>query len=112
MTFMARRLYQKLVRDRIPLVIRAEGKTPKVRTLRVKEYDTALRMKLIEEAHECKDAQGREALIEELADLAEVTRALGFAHGIAKKEVTQAMQKKRKARGGFTERIFLIDITD
>ena len=65
----------KLVRDRIPEIIRDAGRTPVTRTLDPTAYEQALRDKLLEEADEDAAASGPEPL-EELADVLEVVRAL------------------------------------
>ena len=47
----------KLVRDRIPEIIAAEGKTPTVRILNDQEYEAALLDKLCEEVAELRAAE-------------------------------------------------------
>ncbi|MGD9900602.1 MAG: hypothetical protein AB7T22_15870 [Calditrichaceae bacterium] len=44
--------YQKLIRDRIPEIIKQSGKTPQFRTLGELEYRNAVGTKILEEAHE------------------------------------------------------------
>lgn len=100
----------KLVRDLIPAIIAASGAVPKTRVLSSKAYKAALRTKLVEEAQECVAAQGRTALIEELADAREVIDAICHAEKIKASDVTSAARKKRKMRGGFTKQLFLISI--
>ncbi len=102
----------KLVRDRIPAIIEAEGKRPRTRTLGLKGYQRALRTKLIEEAGECAQARGVAELTEELADLYEVAAALTRAYSITPQAIRAAMRYKRTNRGGFENRTFLIDIKD
>lgn len=99
--------YQKLVRDNIPDLIRAKGEKPIIRKLGIREYKLELRKKLKEEAFECAEAKGKEALIEELADIEEVLLALYDAEKIDRSLVIKSSSKKRKIRGGFKKRIFL-----
>ena len=58
----------KLVRDRIPEIIRADGREPEVRVLSATDYLAALNEKLLEEAHELKGAEP-ESRLEEAADV-------------------------------------------
>jgi len=67
--------YHKLVRDRIPEIIRKSGNECEVVILSDAEYCQALRQKLMEEAGEAAEANG-EDLVAELADLYEVIDAL------------------------------------
>jgi len=102
--------YQKLVRDRIPALIEASGVVPQVRTLGAKAYKEALRTKLIEEARECAAAEGRKALLDELADLQEVIGAICEVEGIGARDVAAARRLKRRTRGGFKKRLFLLSV--
>lgn len=97
--------YNKLVRDRIPEIIKSRGGVPIVRVLDGQEYKTSIAAKLIEEAVEF---QGEPSL-EELADVMEVVDAALDACGWTHKELALVQEKKRRERGGFSERIFLIE---
>jgi predicted house-cleaning noncanonical NTP pyrophosphatase (MazG superfamily) len=63
--------YNKLVRDRIPEIIRASGKECETDTLSHEAFQSALLDKLVEEAIEARVAT-RERLPSELADVLEV----------------------------------------
>lgn len=104
---MARRVFKKLVRDRIPDIIRKNGDVPKTRVLKVGEYRTMLRAKLVEEAQEAEAAGSKNELISECADMQEVLMALYATYGIKCEEVARVARKKRRERGGFEKRIFL-----
>lgn len=103
---MARRTYNKLIRDGIPAVMDSLGKTYEVRRLDDGEYLGALLRKLLEEAEETVEADGD---IGELADVLEVLRALSAAKGYAWDELEEARRKKAAERGGFSDRLFLIE---
>ena len=62
----------KLVRDRIPELIRASGRTPVIRTLSDDGYRAALNAKLDEEVAELRAAHTRDAALAEAADIVEV----------------------------------------
>jgi predicted house-cleaning noncanonical NTP pyrophosphatase (MazG superfamily) len=66
----------KLVRDRIPEIIRAEGSRAVTRRLDDDAYRDALLDKLVEEAHELRNAPRESAGIGEAADVYEVLLAL------------------------------------
>ena len=74
--------YRKLVRDRIPEIIAAEGRHPVTRVLDEAGYRQALLDKLVEEAGEAARASAAD-LPGELADVLEVLRALTAAAGMS-----------------------------
>jgi predicted house-cleaning noncanonical NTP pyrophosphatase (MazG superfamily) len=98
--------YHKLVRDQIPAIITADGGQPVTRVLNHSGYEAALRAKLLEEAHEAQAAPDGQ-LASELADVLEVLRALAAAHDMSWEDVVSEANRKRAARGGFDDRIFL-----
>lgn len=97
----------KLVRDKIPDLISAEGRTPVVEVLAVAELRPALLSKLAEEAAEAAAASEQE-LPEELADVLEVVRALAGGLGLSLQEVARLADEKRQRRGGFDQGLFLV----
>ncbi len=96
--------YDKLVRDRIPEIIGAQGKHCQVRVLDEAEYARRLDEKLAEELEEYH----RSGDVEELVDLVEVLRAIVEARGIGWDEVERRRLAKWEARGGFEQRLLLI----
>ena len=71
------KVYNKLVRDRIPDIIRADGHIPQCETLDTARYLDALEQKLLEEAAEYRQTP----CMEEMADLMEVIEAICKARG-------------------------------
>ena len=102
-----RKEYNKLVRDRIPEIIRKNGLDCHVVTMTEAEYRQALRQKLIEEAQEAAEATEAD-LITELADLYEVIDTLMFAYGISQELVLATQEKRRNERGSFQKKIQLL----
>jgi predicted house-cleaning noncanonical NTP pyrophosphatase (MazG superfamily) len=96
--------YKKLVRDKIPDIIRAGGEVPNIRILEIAEYFAHLDHKLDEEVAEFH----AERNLEELADILEVVYALAEGMGSDKEALEQVYSRKHEARGGFQERILLI----
>ena len=95
--------HDKLVRDRIPEIIAASGKTCVTRTLEDGAYLAALDAKLNEELAEYQADKS----MAELADLLEVMIAVARARGSSIEEVEALRREKAEARGGFAGRIFL-----
>jgi len=96
--------YNKLVRDKIPDLIRGAGETPHIRILDDGDYLAALETKLDEEVGEFH----RDKTAEELADILEVVYALAETRGCSREALMDIYQKKHTQRGGFEKRIFLI----
>ncbi len=94
----------KLVRDRIPQIIREDGAEPIVRTADPEEYRSRLRDKLGEEVAEFLAADEAGAL-EELADVLEIVRALAADLGVAPDQLEKIRESKARERGGFTQRV-------
>lgn len=97
---------EKLIRDRLPQMMRDQGLSVFERRMETGEFIARLKEKLIEEAREAAASEVRDDLVEELADLAEVIAALTVAAGIAPEEIEAVRLKKRDERGGFEDRVF------
>ena len=108
--FLAMHQYpNKLVRDRIPEIIRAAGNDCKAEVLSDEEYRIALREKLVEEAKEAASAEDGETMMTELADLYEVVTALMAAYKISPEDVRSKQMWRREERGAFRKRIRLLE---
>jgi len=97
---------EKLIRDGLPAMMCEIGLRVFEHRLGDQAYDLALRAKLIEEAAEAQAAQSRSDLAEELADLQEVMLSLAAFHGLTADQIEKIRLDKRRARGGFDDRIF------
>lgn len=95
--------YNKLVRDKIPEIIRADNAKPVIRTLGNAEYLKELINKLKEETAEFEVDNS----LEELADIQEVVNALTVAIGKTSKQLEALRAQKAKKRGGFEKKVFL-----
>jgi len=102
------KVWNKLVRDRIPEMIEADDVKAVTRTLTAAEFFDALHDKLIEEVGELKEAADREDVIAEAADILEVLTAVCDMHGVTMAEVARRQTLKRGERGAFNDRILLI----
>src|SRR5688572_18319254 len=99
--------YDKLVRDRIPTIIRESGEECAVEVMNEEDYRRALRRKLVEEATEAAEASSGQ-LITELADLQEVIDALLTVEGLDRAGVCAVQEHRRAERGGFARRLRLV----
>ena len=97
------KVYNKLVRDRIPEIIEADEKSCKTRILSDEEYIVALEAKLNEEVAEYQADKN----LEEMTDVLEVLQAICLARGYSLEELEAMRLKKAVERGGFSEKIFL-----
>lgn len=97
------KVYNKLVRDKIPAIISADGKTAKTRILNDKDYLKELIKKLGEEAKELEKEPG----IEELADVKELVIAIREVMNIHAGELEDLRRRKAFERGRFKNKIFL-----
>lgn len=99
-------IYNKLVRDRIPEIIEADGHHAVARVVEGQEYREALLAKLVEEAREAASSPPHE-LSGELADVWEVLHALLKTLPLTASELDELAAAKRGKRGGFGGRVFL-----
>lgn len=100
------RIYNKLVRDNIPNIIKTKGEEAIIKILDDDEYKTELEKKLNEEYKEVLESSG-EARVEELADMLEIIRALAKLEGKTLEEVIDIADEKASKRGAFDKKIFL-----
>lgn len=97
------KLYNKLVRDNIPEIIKANGQIPIVRVLDNDKYLSALNIKLQEEVSEYMT----DNCLNELCDIIEVVYSIAIAKGFSENEVHKARLNKKIKNGAFEKRLFL-----
>ena len=97
------KVYNKLVRDKIPDIIKTEGRNVKVKILNDEEYRYELNKKLQEEVKEYLEDNN----IEELADIVEVIYGILNSMNISIEEFEKVRKDKAENRGAFKEKIFL-----
>lgn len=104
-----KRIFNKLVRDKIPAIIEADNCTPKTRILDDKEFRSELDRKLQEECNEVISANNSEDRKEELADVYEILRTMAKLENVDIEEISKIADQKCEKRGAFEERIYLIE---
>lgn len=105
-------VHNKLVRDRIPEIIEKTGKKFSTRVLEHDAYIKELRKKCYEELEEYTNTDNNEDALEELADVLEIIHALSEFHGASFEELEKIRKGKAEKRGGFREKIYLIEVED
>ena len=100
-------IYDKLVRDKIPEIIRKDGETPFTRILAPEEYWFYLLEKDTEELEEVRSATSSNEVKKELADKLELLCAMAEVHGYTLDDIIDEMLIKRSKNGGFRDRILL-----
>ena len=98
----------KLVRDKIPEIIKKNNRNPIIYVADDKEYLKRLYDKLIEEIEEFKENPSPE----ELADILEVCDAIMVYFGISSEDVKEIKNKKFEERGGFLNKIILKEVIE
>lgn len=100
---MKERVYNKLVRDNIPDIIRQQGETPVTRTLEDGEFLACLEKKLLEEVEEFLAEEN----LNELGDILEVLEAIAHLQGWTDGQIRHTKEEKAQRNGAFRERVFL-----
>lgn len=102
--------YPKLVRDKIPEIVEGRtGKKVKTRIMGDEEYRRYLLKKVEEEAHELANAEDKEHITEELADIMELIDTILETHGLTLEEVRKFQKSKAEVRGGFKGKILMLE---
>ena len=100
--------YHKLVRDRIPEIIESTGKICRTEVLDDETYLQLLDEKLSEELAEYQESKS----LEELADLLEVMEAVVVARGYTREQLKAVKAEKKAARGGFADKLLLLEVSE
>lgn len=103
-------IYNKLVRDKIPNLISAQGQKPNTKIIERANLESHLLFKLIEESHELIKSTTNEQFINEIADIIEVLNAILEYRQIGWDEVNQHITLKREERGNFSQGVFLLSV--
>lgn len=101
------KVFNKLVRDKIPDIIIDNDLVPITRVLDDDEYRTELYKKLLEEANEVIGAKTPDEISEELADVLEVLRSIAKLNNTKLDNIIEIANQKKSKRGGFEKHIFL-----
>ncbi|MBU3134407.1 nucleoside triphosphate pyrophosphohydrolase [Clostridium gasigenes] len=97
------KVYNKLVRDKIPAIIEADGKICEVEIAPKEKMTRLLEDKLMEEVNEYLEDKN----LEELADVMEVLFGLACNLGYTEDELIRKREEKLAERGGFKDGVVL-----
>lgn len=100
--------YNKLVRDKIVENINNKGAKVEYKVLNEEEYKNELDKKLSEEINEVIEAHSAE----EIGDLLEVVLAVMKEYNISEQDIKTQMEQKRKDKGAFDNKIYLISVEE
>jgi predicted house-cleaning noncanonical NTP pyrophosphatase (MazG superfamily) len=98
---------EKLIRDKLPEIMRESGLKVFDRRLEDAEFIQSLKVKLAEETAEVAAATTADETLGELADVMEVVMALADAHGFTLVDLETARRSKFDERGGFAARVYI-----
>lgn len=91
----------KLIRDKIPDIIRADGREPVITVLSGQKLIEALHAKLMEEYNEYLEAGTTHEKLVELADIMEAVLSIAHQLGMHEHDLLQLCLKKREQHGAF-----------
>ena len=97
------KVYNKLVRDKIPEIINNDNKKAITRILNNEEYLNELNKKLKEEVSEYFEDNN----VEELADIVEVIYGILDSKNVSIEDFEKVRLEKVNKRGAFKQRVFL-----
>jgi len=99
---------EKLVRDKIPEILKEKGLNPSIRIVTSKEFDVFLRAKIVEEAQELLESGDSE----EIVDILEVIDALIELRKADRAMLDLQRETKKLYRGGFKQGYVLTEELD
>ncbi len=99
--------HNKLVRDKIPEIIKQNGGIPVTRILTEEEYIPEIGKKFAEESSEYVGAPDREERLQELCDILQLVHDAAASDEATIEDIETLRLDKFAARGGFSERIYL-----
>lgn len=97
------KVYDKLVRDRIPEIIEASGNKCEIEVVSDEVALEYLYKKLNEEVGELLEDKN----LDEIADCLEVLFAIGAKYGYSEDDVLGRRNEKKLGRGGFEDNLIL-----
>ena len=99
------RIYNKLVRDKIPDIIKSKGEDCKFEVLNDEDYKDFLDKKLNEEVAEYQSSKS----LSELADIIEVVYTIAKTRGFTQEQMEELRILKKKSKGDYSKGILLIE---
>ncbi len=104
--------YNKLVRDKMPDIIKDKGNNPITKVLDTKEYKIELKNNLLEGYKKFFKTNVSDARIDVLADMLEIINSLANLENKTLKDIERVADLKRQYQGSFQEKIYLEKVID
>jgi len=107
------RRHNKLVRDKVPQIIKENKQIPTTRKLGEEDFVNELLRKLEEEVQEVIGARNdKNELVMEIGDVYEVIDAIIDLYKLDKSLILELQKKKKQERGGFEGKIYLESVEE
>jgi len=100
--------YNKLVRDKIPEIIRESGRTCEFKILGQSEIKDALKEKLIEKA----DVFSNRPSEDEISDIYELLDTIVEVYDFEPLHIDYLKLQNKESKGSYSEKVFLISVDD
>ena len=107
---MSRKIYNKLIRDKIPKIIEENNKVYNIEIMNDEQYKNKINLKILEEVQELLESRKHEERVNELADTYKILEVYIAVNDIDAREVEVKKESKLLLRGGFKDKILLIDV--
>lgn len=99
--------YHKLIRDKIPLVMKKNRAEFKVKKLNAQSFKRELLKKVGEEASSLPRLRKKHEIANELADTLDVINEVKRVFKISDRQIRSEQRKAQTRKGGFKKRLFL-----
>ncbi len=102
-----KKVYNKLVRDKIPQICENDGEVPEFYVCSQSKFKNELKKKLVEEAKELQKAPWAD-IEDEISDVYEILLNIAKAFRLKWSEIEKYRKEKNRKRGSFDKRYFLV----
>jgi predicted house-cleaning noncanonical NTP pyrophosphatase (MazG superfamily) len=100
--------YNKLVRDKIPEVIKKAGGTAEFKKLTSKQFEKELLIKVGEESTGLLGAKNKKEMASEIADILAVIDEIKKVRKITNQDIQKELTSNMERKGGFNKKLFLV----
>jgi predicted house-cleaning noncanonical NTP pyrophosphatase (MazG superfamily) len=100
--------YNKLVRDKIPEVIKKANGTAEFKKLTSKQFEKELLKKVGEEASALPFVKTNKEIASELADIRAVIDEIKKVRKITDEDIQKELTSNMERKGGFNKKLFLV----
>ncbi|HTK03645.1 MAG TPA: nucleoside triphosphate pyrophosphohydrolase [Alphaproteobacteria bacterium] len=100
--------YNKLVRDKLPQIIKKSGGQAEFKKLTPKQFQIELFKKVNEESTSLPGVRSKKELVSELADIIAVIEEIKKFRKITDKDIQAALDVNMERKGGFKKKLFLV----